>query len=350
MKKFKELRVALFALVACVGMTGCSSDNEPLANEGEQDVYTVKLGWSGEIDVTDAPLARATSDDVYGIQVYSTPNTEVEEGTSVTWTLFAYGLFDDPENISINLLKGYKYKFVATMLRDGKTKLNTSTKNGVLSFLAPFMIANNWTSLTNQFDYQSGTYFSTLGGGSASLKTPNGHYSIPNIDRFYGELENYVPGVNEASAKIQMKRTSFGVKFIAINSILKTGVLEIQMTGAPKMELDFTAFQLDTPCIYDIFTFNNVKKAYTEDSYTETIDVTINWHKADGTIFPLGTHEITFKRNRMTIVTVKITNDSSGSNLGMEITEDGDMEADGENDTTIEDGEIVDTEVDASGN
>lgn len=348
MKKIKELSMAFIAIIACISMTACSSDiDAPVADE-EQDVYTVQLGWGGELDVTYEPLSRATTDDVYGIQVYSTPDKELEEGETVIWTPYAYGVFDDADNISINLLKGYKYKFVASMVKDAKNKLSTSTQtiDGVkyLAFLSPFNVSG-WISILNKFDYQSSIYMSGLASGNSWV---NGKvYDHPNTDRYYGELEDYIPGNKNAKAKIKMKRASFGAKFIAKGKAANSGKLEIQITGAPKMELTPSA---EKNHISDTFTFNNVKAAWsTNGNYSETIAVTINWHRADGTTVPLGTHEITYKRNATTVVQVNVINDTSDEGVGYEIdeTELGEMPED-DNVTNIEDGKIVETEVETN--
>lgn len=343
--------MAALALVVGGALVACSQD-ESLGIDPEPDFYTVQLGWDGEIiDVMYEPLdTRATTDDLYGIQVYSTPDEELDEGETVTWTAYAYGLFDDPSNISINLLKGYKYKFVATMVRDGKNKIS---QLGSDIFSRPFAASENGlgafdsAKLTNSFDYQSSMRFWGLETGLTNLKN-GGCVNRPNTDRFYGELVDYVPGDKNATAKINMKRTAFGAKFIAKGAKAKEGTLHVLMTNAPAMELALTTNENK---ISDIFTFSNVAAAWADNKYTETIDVTINWERADGTTLPLGTHAITYKRNATTVVQVKIENDGADGGLGFEIdeSETGEPIEDGENDVTIEDGEVVDTEVDTNG-
>lgn len=343
MKRFSFFWMVTLALMLGVTMTACSQD-EPLGTEPESDYYTVKLGWEGEIiDVTYEPLeTRAASNDLYGIQVYSTPNNDA---STPTWEAYAYGLFDDPDNISINLLKGYKYKFVATMVRDGKNKISSYNN----SYHMPFRNqANERITLNNSFDYQSNIYFDRLEYGSSSLIGYDKSFSHPNTDRFYGELVDYTPGEKNATAKIDMKRTAFGAKFIANGAKAKDGTLHVQIKDAPAMELGLTTSENK---ISDIFTFSNVAAAWSENKYTETIDVTINWERADGTTLPLGTHAITYKRNATTVVQVKIENDGEDGGVGFEIdeSETGTPFEDGENDITIEDGEIVETEVDTNG-
>ena len=342
MKKLAFL-VAFAAIVAGV-MVACSQ-KDPMPN-AEQEYYTVSLGWEGEIlDVWYEPLRSNSTDDLYGIQVYQAPDIELEEGESTTWTPYAYGLFDNADDITIQLLKGYKYKFVATMVVDGQNKIR---KDHMGYYWAPFSLngSSNEAELTNNFDYQSSVFFSGLGRG-LSNQAGNKFYEHYNTERFYGELEDYIPGSNGDKAKIKMKRTSFGAKFIAKGKLAKSGTLVVQMTDAPKMEL---ALSNSDNQISDIFTFSDVKAAWADNQYKETIAVTFNWIRTDGTTLPLGTHDVTYKRNATTVVQVNIENEANAGGVGFEYDEAdlGEMPEDGENDLTITDGEVVDTDVDTN--
>lgn len=332
---------AIFYSVGCTKTEIGNMDN----NLEEQETYTVTLGMTGEIlEIIDEPLTRGNkTDDIYGIQVYSTPNKSGEEAP--VWTKFAYGLFDSTDSISINLLKGYRYKFVASMVVDGQNNI-ASTRISPIGFYSPFFISGADSRagiLNNKFDYQASESISDLTRGSTYLKSPHNIFSRPNLERFYGELVDYTPGQHGNKALIKMKRTSFGAKFIAKGKLAREGYLEIHMNEAPKMYIDLTTSNKQ---VSDIFTFSNVYGAYADNNYTEDVSVTLNWHKSDETIFPLGTHTITFKRNRTSVVQVAIDNENSESDLGIVI-EDEEMIEDDEV-TNIEDGEIVDTEVDTN--
>ena len=339
--------MALFAVLMCVNFASCSTEGETPVND--EEVYTVKLGLGGEIlDITDEPLSRATTNNLYGIQVYSIPNKELGKGENIEWTRYAYGLFDNPDEISINLLKGYKYKFEATMVVDGKNKISNNHGNAN-EYWIPFNTSGDNGGrglLSNLFEYESSTYFGGLGLGETMLS--NGDYGKhPNTDRYYGELIDFIP-TDGKQAQITMKRASFGASFVVINSLFKDGVLEIKMANAPIMEINFSVGELDEFWTKDIFTFSDVAAVYKNDNHTETISVTINWLRSDGAKIPLGTHDITYKRNRNTIVTVLIKNAGMDNALGfsIEATEQvgiDDMAEDGN--TTIEDGEIVNTPV-----
>ena len=327
--------LAIAAMVASVAMIACSKEDAPAPQE-EPEFYTVQLGWGGEIvDIAYEPLdTRATTDDLYGIQVYSTPDVELEEGEEISWKRFAYGLFDDPNNITITLPKGYKYKFEATMIVDGKNKIHRYDENN--PYQRPF---NSF--LNNSFDYQINTGFDSIHYGYSSLIINNNDHSYnhPNIERFYGELENFNPKQSNTSAIIPMKRTSFGAKFVATGTLATSGILEIELEGAPILELKLTEGE---DSISDIFTFFEVRQAWVEDDYTETIGVSFKWIREDGSMVPLGTHNVKFTRNMTTVVTVTINKDGETEGVGFEIddSEKGPMPENEDNSVTIVDGEV----------
>jgi len=346
MKTFRMIGATLCALIACIAMTACSNenDNAPLGNE-EPDVYTVKLGMAGEIlDITEEPLTRAAGDDLYGIQVYSCPaNAE-----KTTWTYYAYGLFDDLENAEIKLLNGYKYKFVATMVVDGKNKLWSNSSG---EYYGPFQttgLQSNYNKINKDFHYESSVYMRGLADGYSWLGTSSTNYNIPNTERYYGELLDYEP-VEGGTASIDMKRTSFGAKFIAQGNFKKTGgTLTINMKGAPLIEMVATQGDTQEHKYEDIYTFNDVDGAYADDKYTETISINMNFTKDDGVVIPLGEHKITFRRNKKTVVTIKLTENTTGSALGFSIdsTESTDLDnMTEEGNVTVEDGTVTETPV-----
>jgi hypothetical protein len=182
MKKIAIFGSIAIAMLACIGFTACNND---VIETPEPEVYTVKLGWAGEIlDVSYEPMeTRAAGNDLYGIKVYSKPNTEDYRG----WTAYAYGLFDDPSNITITLAGGYKYRFVASMVKDGKNRINKNYNGG---YSTPF----SGTTLDNKFYYDITKELVDLDNGAAYLVegSSSKHYSIPNIERYYGELNNYI--------------------------------------------------------------------------------------------------------------------------------------------------------------
>lgn len=317
---------------AALMFASCSKEAIENPIEGVE-TFTVKLGMGGEFDVEYEEMTKASGDDLYGIQVYSTPDIEGE----TTQTPYAYGLFDDPASIEITLLKGYKYKFVATLVRDGKNKVYTYDNR----YHHPFFVhgtEHEYCEMNNSFSYDATKILNGLGKGNSRLVN-NKDYNRPNTDRYYGELDGFVPGNNNTNAVIKLKRTSYGAKFIVQGNLATSGKLEVLMTESPSLEFQLTDAEEDD--VYsDIYTFSNVYAAWNstdEERYTENVLTTVNWCREDGTTVPLGSHEISFKRNYITTITVKINSDETNAGIGFEI-ENEPME--NGNNVTIEDGEL----------
>ena len=344
----------LFASVAMLLVLSLATSCETLVNyldtpqtpetPTEEEYVTVSLGFDFvDLEVDYEPLSRADeNNDVYGIQVYSTPALATE---CPEWKPFAYGAFYSTDNISINLLKGYEYKFVATMVKDAKEKIYhfEQWENGV--YLGEEYDSPIRSVISDNFKYGLDDHWE-LGCGYSLLSQPiNGslyYFNHPNIERYYGELEGYTPGDKGGKAKIQLKRTSFGAKYIAKGNKENSGTLEILMDGAPQLNLNLA----ESKQISEIYTFDNVREAWLDNNYSETFPVVLRLVREDGTVVPMGTHNLTFKRNATTVVHVSMDDTSEASGVGVEFLESGEM-PDGD-EVTIEDGEIVDTEVETN--
>lgn len=308
----------LFALCAVLfGATSCETLNDFITlpetpETPSAEYYTVALGFGGEIEIGYEPLRSAENNDLYGINVYSAPANV--EGTP-SWTNYAHGLFDDPSNIKIDLLVGYQYKFVATMIKDGKEKLNSS--NGAYSY--PFYVNNGSVAISTSFNYGL-SFISFIESGFTWLKNHSNCYYRPNTERYYGELEGYIPS-NNGKATIDMGRTSYGVKFVAQGQSANVGSLEIQMSESPLVTLNLA----EGNEYFDIYTFYSVRKAWLKSDYSEEVSVNINYIREDNTVVPLGSHKVTFVRNTTTVVTVNIGYGGAENGLGFNITEGGEM-------------------------
>lgn len=316
MKKIFLLMFAAICFAACGGdensIPGVTPD-EPNTTPKE---FLVSLGFSGEItSIEESPLSRAATNDLYGIQVYSSPTS------SDNYKPYAYGLFDSKDGMVIKLLEGYKYKFVSSMVVDGKQKLYTSYDG---SYDYPFKRFHGGdTKLENKFVYDNEEGMIYLGHGYAFLTEPLELFQHPNTMRYYGEVTDYIPTEN-SSVSINMKKVTFGAQFITDG--FTEGTLYIKLKDAPTLQLVFPQTEIE-----DIFTFENESNddRWTADAYTETILVSISWQKNDGAIVPLINQEVTFKRNIKTTITVKV-NDSS-VNQGLNITEEKNELQPGEN-------------------
>lgn len=335
MKLFSNLWASIAMLSMLSLATSCENPNarpeQPTPTEPEY--VTVSLGLNVELDYEYEPLTRAEeNNDLYGIQVYSTPIPATE---NAEWTKYAYGLFDTTDNLTIKLIRGYEYKFVARMVKDGKDKVKHWGDGS--HYYDPFYHEDKEGSYTST-PLSTSFIYGHLGMYDWSTLLNPDYY---NAESYYGELEGYMPGDNDSKATIELKRISFGVKYVAKGDYAENGTLEIMMAGAPQLNINLA----ESNEVSEIYTFKYVRDAWLDENYTETASVTLRIAYSDGTSAPLGTHNITFKRNMTTVVNVDLS--IGGDNgVGFVITGDGEMPEGDE--ITIKDGEIVDTEIEAN--
>lgn len=341
MKSFKFIGMALIAIMMSANFASCGSDEEVLSTPTKPEAgiespkeYIVSLGWKGEIvDITESPLATrgVKNNDMYGIQVYSRPDID---DYSQNYTQYAYGLFDNTGKMTIKLLEGYKYKFVATMVVDGKNKVYSwENENGLIAFELPFNNNNGYaTPLTNKFKYSSveSFYSWSLEKGQAHSTIMNTYVQRPENDRYYGELTDYKPSENGV-ANIKMKRTSFGVKVVAEE--LTEGSLNIRIENSISMLIEHPNTEAQ-----ELLSFEYCKYAWqdgdvwedgTPYTYSENIPISFTWTKEDGVEIPLGTRTIEFKRNKLTTITIRISDKGSENDVGVSYDEAGEMDEGG---------------------
>lgn len=334
MKLFSNLWASFVMLLMLSLTTACENSSvlpEPPITPTEPEYVTVSLGLNVELDYGYEPLTRAgENNDLYGIQVYSTPVPATE---NARWTKYAYGLFDNTDGLTIKLVRGYEYKFETIMVKDKIDYDDYSDTYGgpFMHEYSPYTYTN--TPLSTSFIY------STLGMGEWG-ESGLDHLSV---ELYYGELKGYIPGDNDSKATIELKRTSFGAKFIAKGDYAKNGALEIFMGNNSKPHLTLNLDEGNE--VSAIFSFKNVRAAWLDENYTETVPALLRIAYADGTTAPLGTHNITFKRNTTTVVNVDMTL-SGESGVGFVVTDGGEMPEGTE--ITIKDGEIVDTGIETN--
>ena len=307
---FKVLSALVFIPLA---VAGCTKSSMSPDSEKEAKEYIVTLACGGEIkDVTVSDLTKAEeNNDLYGVQVYSRPAQSDD-----AYKPYAYGLFDSMEGREIKLLEGYEYKFVATMVKDGKTILTPAGHNASNVFYCPFELypAPKAAYISEVFVYDSANYLYDLGNGRATINPSISPLNHPNTDHYYGEVESIIPSESN-KVTISMKRTAFGLKVKAED--LSEGSLNIAMKEAPSLAIASP----DTE-IQDIFTFDKVRDAWATDNYKESIDISFTWTKADGVVVPIATKTFDFYRNKLTTITVKVSDRSEDSGVGVEIESD----------------------------
>ena len=313
-------------LIGSSTLFSCSNnEDELLSKEQEQtnqETYTISFNLGGEfISTSETPLSRteATPKKIYGINVYYKKDGDYD------YQNYAYGLFDNIEDMTISLIGGYKYKFVCSMV---KNDTDTLYHNGNM-YYAPFYrgtYTGNYyympTTLENKFNISttSNTYIEGLRDGTTSIKSDKCGDSAgcPKTDRFYGELTDYVP-TKDGVANIDLKRTAFGLKFIVTPPV--DGKLYISSITAsnysirinPNVEISAGENVLEKSFMC---TFSEVRKCWQVEEYTKDLTIQLGWKRVNGATLTFN-KTITVKRNVMTTVSVNVNGSATNSSLGI---------------------------------
>lgn len=301
----KKIIIALCAFTLI--NSSCSTDELPEQPADQPKVYEVSFGLTGEITQTSqSPLTKASSNDLYGIQVTSSPVNTGETNN------YAWGLFDDLSTVKIRLIEGYKYHFLCTMVPNGKSKIFSQPQSDVNKYYyAPFD-----RTASNEFAYSVWDNWSSISNGYTYYYDTNNEifsYWRPNLDRYMGETRDFIP-TDTAKISINMKRAVFGARFIADG--LTEGKLYIQMEGAKAIYLLTDTLQRE-----DIYTFSYPTNVIYNDNCADNVLVSVNWQQNDSTTIPLASQRIDFQRIKMTTVKIKVADQGSTKAVSFNIEE-----------------------------
>lgn len=292
-----------FGAVACEGII--DFPEKPI---DDPRTFTIKLRAGGEADVSYEPLTRFTPDDrdLYGVQVRHKP------ATTGSYEYYAYGLFDNVEDMSLEVKENYQYEITVELIDDGKDKIYCDSilvdSNYYLGYDKPFKGYNKYngstsssiTQLTNKFTYASDRYF--IDGSQIRLKDGKEYTYPENIDFYYGQIKNYIPTEDGTVLSIYLKHMVTGLK-INIGDYFDNGNITLSAfdknyTFTPESKTYETTFAY----------YSNVSLWYTNEDlslnpFNETFD--FKWVKDDGTVVDWKPFNLKFYRLKQTIINLK---------------------------------------------
>ena len=299
MKRFLKLILPFFVILS---LASCSKESDTNPGQQSSDTYTtVSFNLFGqELSTSESPLTLTKGTDPkdwYAFQVYSK-----KAGSDEGYGYYAYGFFDNKEDMIINLKDGYEYKFDVCMFPEGSTKIYN------------FCLVNSgWAPVDNKFMISSSETVRYMYKGYLYMKYPTWDtYDRPMVDRFMGKKEGYTPQ-KDGVVNIDMKRVAFAAKFVPSN--FTSGKLEISVEGSGIISM---AAGVDTEW-QEMISFNWPGNAYDSmiagQEYSESIPVNIVWIKDDGVRTPIANQNVSFKRNVLTTINFEVKESASSSSF-----------------------------------
>ena len=312
MKTLRFLGTALIATLMCVA---CSNE-EIVPEEQEAKYVTVDLGVTGEyLKVSESPLGTRTSTttDTYGINVYAIKGDGTQQD-------YAGGLFTSLNNLKVKLLAGQKYRFEVGIYVNDNVYYND----------AGYYVSSGINAqICDDFSYSYGGYYFPMMG--------NNEY-----DYYYGQSAEYTPTEN-GTVEIETKRTVYGAHFIAEG--LNEGTLNIHVSAVSGASYSVNLTD-EKPEYYGVYCFGSPWSAWkgvNGENYYISKNLKVEWTKDDGSVTPLGTFDVTFKRNIKTTIVIKVADPSQQN--GIVVTKEETRMADDENKYVIEGGTITEVPV-----
>ena len=321
-------------------ITSCSNTDEPQPDPTPNDkdiMYEVKLNFNGDIPdliESEEPISRADAPSpkrVYGINVWCMKT----DGTDTSYKNYAYGLFDNKEDMVISLLDGYKYRFECYMVEDDEDELYISPSKYTGKY--PY----NCKEIKNTFVIGSGSsgfHFDdtniTTVKSQSYYNTESAYQELPAIGIYYGMLGDYIPSKTSSATIPIYKIGYYGLRIIV--SEVPDGELFID-------PYHFGSIIYDDEENHTIHAYSgNWSKIFSQPgsmekmfvggfysalsdadwlskmkNYTKEADVCFYWTHANGyTQYFYKT--ITLKRNVMTVLTVNLAGESNDVSFGIE--------------------------------
>lgn len=322
--KFKSY----FAVLAIAAMVTAACDNNLLPEQpgNEHEIYTVHLTCGGEVEMSQQPLTRFTPDnnDLYGIQVSYKP---VSGGS---YKDYAYGLFDDISDLTIDLISDHTFKICVDLIDDGKNKVYSDgiqiDSVNYTGYGYPFQALNNYsgksentiTKVSNEFVYSKEHYFKYL-GTSFQVPGSNSYDWCPEgVESYYGITE-VTPTADGETISVFLKRMVYGIKIIA-DDFLTEGVVNVKFDRYSSKAFTLTP---DNKVVEKTYTYNNRASWYRYEELEDASDyiwVDFSWTKDDGTVLKLKRQTIYFNRLKQTIINLTFYEDTTidDAKIGMQ--------------------------------
>lgn len=321
MRTMNLMKAAVAMVAMTMSMASCTKEmaveNEP---EKEGRMVEVSLNCGGEIlDMGETPLSRAESNEhLYYVQAF---RQDLEQSAYVC---YAHGLFDNVNDMRIELNENDTYIFRATMVEDGKYYVHSEMMGDSIEYYySPFN-----TTLSNKFEY-TGTFDipSMTMGYTVSGVNNSGEliaYKRPSQFRYYGESDEYMP-INGGVVNINMARTTFAAS-VEVENLKEGESLYVSIEGAPGFVISYPETQAAYP-----FAFENVSDAYYTDymtdgtfgfEYVENMLVEIYRIDAEGNFYGVGAQKVGFRRNVIKNLKVTIADSPNGNYVNLDVDTD----------------------------
>ncbi|WPQ61421.1 hypothetical protein SIO70_23970 [Chitinophaga sancti] len=305
-----------YLLILAALFLSCKRDatTQPTPPPTTAEKVTIHLQLSGDITTSIGDLRKAwiAARSAYDSTIYGV-NIRTGQGT-----LYAQGLFDNTDSISIDLLKDSSYIVNVAAIKRGSSlglwwQLST---DGYKQYAYPIhrTLRNHMYYAANE-TMETG-FIDSLNNMSIvtdTLTNTFAKYPLSEADTYFGSTNYTARDSSNTTISLQLKRLAFAIRYDIHN--LTSGFL--QATYGGQMIPD-TIHTNDTLPI-QIYTADLFR---TQDSIPGAqLQVTLTWINGSGNAVVLGTKPIRPKRSSLTAISVFLTTDSLNVTPNFQLTD-----------------------------
>lgn len=318
--------LALISVSACHNDMDSDIDGNHRSQKAKQEhiLKSVSMSFGGDyITESEEPLLRAEDGDTYAaVNVWRTEKNT----TNAVEEKYAFGLFKNKQEIKLNLVTGYEYRFEASIVIDKDDKIEKSNR----LYTTPFGLHTDYHASPDkvlEFEYDLDEFvYSSFDDGNVPLKNGErkcfcelyngtarvrygsgkddwGEYKYPRLKRYYGKLAIFDPEISD-EVDIPMAYKSFGLKIVIED--LPSGHLTVEdvSENRPNLEDKLTfpnGLTLEKTNEWEgLYSMNNLLAS------SETFKLKFTWNKGGGVTesFPI---DVTISPKTKKVLKVKIT-------------------------------------------
>ena len=321
------MKKILLALTFAVAFIACEKIESVNTSDVSKDCI-VSIVPKCEVSTSENPMTKAAtlSNDLYAVQVY-----RGEER-------FAFGFFDNPSKMKLNLKQGEDYSILICLVMNAKTMLGGKYNaiNGGISGMNggnPFSSSSSlyiydYYYRTNYFYYNNNGWLEYYYKNELTPRRKDGNVGyISNIksgyffekyptctDWFYGEINDYTPTGEYSTMEFPLKRTGFKLKYEL--SGVTDGKVTVKVYNSGRTFIENTTSSKSYESDIQFIAFNDTYSAWKyADNYTENLTVAVTWVRGTGITQDLGTKTIQVKRNCLNNIRIRLSSDDSGSSI-----------------------------------
>lgn len=255
-----------------------------------------------------------SANDILALQVYSRTIS-----SNAKYAPYAYGIYNNPTQIiTIPMTQGQEYKIEATLIKDGNTVIH---RNNQSNFLSP-LIVNGICFMSqielNKINISRECVMQGIGKSTSTMASDRKTYNRPMTDRYHGISSDFDPSKSQ-KLSIKLNRVIFGIQISTEKQI--EGSINLQIAQAPMLKIDASSNPNDTY----IFTMSNHltdETAWTQDNYSENIEIKTTWNKTNGEVINLPTRTLSFKRKHYYKLNLRLNDIQHDTNPNIEIEDD----------------------------